>query len=124
MRIQQEYCDEVNNCISDAKLLEEYKKCVSVQNETTKLKNILDHVIDDEDKKEQIIDEYIYELIPAGTKGVIRGNQFNRIVKSIVLDFPLDPSRFEICFEKKCDNCEKEFVVIVELVLAYTAQKK
>lgn len=107
MRIQQEYCNKITDCLSDTNLLEEYKKCVSVQNETMKLKTILDHAIEDEVKKEQIINEYIFELIPAGTKGVIRGNQFNRIVKSIILAFPLllsNSSRFEICFEKKCDK--------------------
>jgi hypothetical protein len=44
-------------------------------------------------------------LIPAGTKGVIRGNKFNKIVKKYIVNLNLDANRFEICFEKKCDGC-------------------
>ena len=40
------------------------------------------------------------ELIPAGTKGVIRGNMFNNIVMNVINNLKLDNDRFEICFEK------------------------
>jgi len=43
----------------------------------------------------------IIRLIPAGTKGVIRGNKFNKLVKQNITKLGLDTERFEICFEKK-----------------------
>ena len=54
------------------------------------------------DKKEAIIDDYLLDLIPAGTKGVIRGNKFNNIVKETIKNINLDNKKFEICFEKQC----------------------
>jgi hypothetical protein len=53
---------------------------------------------------QQIIQEYIIELIPAGTKEVIRGNKFNNIVKNYIITINLDIKRFDICFEKKHNN--------------------
>ena len=55
-------------------------------------------------KKQKIIQEYLLQLIPAGTKGVIRGNKFNNIVKQFIAKLELDTYRFEICFEKKCEG--------------------
>jgi hypothetical protein len=34
----------------------------------------------DNEKKEAIINDYLLELTPAGIKGVIRGNKFNKIL--------------------------------------------
>ena len=45
------------------------------------------------------------DLIPAGTKGVIRGNKFNNIVKNIIENIKLDESRYTICYEKQCELC-------------------
>lgn len=47
---------------------------------------------------------YILKLIPAGTKGVIRGNRFNKIIKEEIINMELDKERFEICFEKMCET--------------------
>lgn len=44
------------------------------------------------------------QLIPAGTKGVIRGNKFNSIVKTVILELALDPEIFDVCFEKVCEG--------------------
>lgn len=51
-----------------------------------------------------IINDYILELIPPGTKGVIRGNKFNKIVKNTINNMKLSELRFEICFEKQCEK--------------------
>lgn len=56
--------------------------------------------------KEKIIEEYLPRLIPAGTKGSIKGNLFNKRVKDYILDLDLDKNHFEICFEKKCKEKE------------------
>lgn len=101
-RIKKEICYKTLEDLSDINLMCEYEKCNSVKNNIKKLSNILDKYID---KKiiNDIIREYLLELIPAGTKGVIRGNKFNKIVKEFILKLELDTDRFEICFEKKCD---------------------
>ena len=44
------------------------------------------------------------QLIPPGTKGVIRGNKFNNIVKQFITKLALDTERFDICFEKECNT--------------------
>jgi len=102
-RIKQEVCYETLEELTDAKLMCEYKDCNSVKNEIKKLSDVLGKYIDEE-TKQKIIQEYLLELIPAGTKGVIRGNKFNNIVKQFITKLALDTDRFEICFEKKCEG--------------------
>jgi len=117
-RIKKEICYETLEELTDSKLLNEYKECNSVKNEIKKLENILrKHT--DEEKTQKIIDEYLLDLIPAGTKGVIRGNKFNKLVKQNITKLGLDTERFEICFEKKC-----EFHFTTEIPDWYILEKK
>jgi len=102
-RIDKEICYDTINKLKDTYLINEYKECKSVQNAIKKLGLILDKHNIDTNKKELIIDDYILDLIPAGTKGVIRGNKFNNIVKNTIDNLKLSSERFEICFEKQCD---------------------
>lgn len=100
-RIISEICNDTINQLKDINLLTEYKESQSVKNEIVKLtKILLKHEIET-NKLELIINEYLLDLIPAGTKGVIRGNKFNKIVKNTIESMKLDENRFEICFEKK-----------------------
>jgi hypothetical protein len=102
-RIKQEICYESLEKLTDANLMNEYKECNSVKNEIQKLGNVLEKYTNEE-TKQKIIEEYILILIPPGTKGVIRGNKFNNIVKQFITKLELDTTpRFEICFEKKCE---------------------
>jgi hypothetical protein len=101
-RIKQEVCYETLEELTDAKLMCEYKDCNSVKNEIKKLSDVLGKYIDEE-TKQKIIKEYLPQLIPAGTKGVIRGNKFNSIVKQYITNLSLDTERFEINFEKICE---------------------
>jgi hypothetical protein len=128
-RITKEICYETLEELSDAKLMYEYKECNSVKNEIQILGNIIDlsiqsmlvemkqHVLDtlhvDLDNAcaglkhkytQKIIQDYSLHLIPPGTKGVIRGNKFNNIVKNFITTLELDTERFDICFEKKCEG--------------------
>jgi hypothetical protein len=103
-RVKQEVCYETLEELTDAKLMCEYKDCNSVENKRNKLSDVLGKYIDEETTKQKIIQELVLELIPAGTKGVIRGNKFNKIVKQRITEIALDPDRFEICFEKKCEG--------------------
>lgn len=105
-RIEKEICNETIDKLSDMNLLDEYKECGSVKNKITTLKTILKKHYIETNKQDEIINDYILELIPPGTKGVIRGNKFNKIVKKIIDNLKLDKERFEICFEKKCEICE------------------
>jgi len=104
-RINREICENTINKLTDTYLLNEYKECKSVKNEINKLELILDKYNIETNKKELILNEYILELIPAGTKGVIRGNKFNSIVKETINNLKLNNERFEICFEKQCQKC-------------------
>lgn len=101
-RIKREICHDTILQLTDAQLLDEYNQCNSVKNEINKLGSILDKHVN-ENTKQTIIQEYILQLIPAGTKGVIRGNKFNRIVKQSIMNMAFDVQRFEIQFEKKCE---------------------
>lgn len=102
-RIHSEICYDTIDMLKDDNLLEEYKECKSVKNEIHKMSSILDKHVG-ESTKRQIIKEYIFDLIPAGTKGVIRGNKFNEIVRKAITDMNLDSKRFKVCFEKKFDR--------------------
>ena len=101
-RINNEICYDTINKLSDISLLNEYKQCKSVQNEIKKLTEILDNHKIQFSVKDSIINDYILKLIPAGTKGVIRGITFNSIVKNVIINLNLDNEHFEICFEKQC----------------------
>ena len=79
-KIKDGLCRETIEKLCDAKLMDEYMECKSVKNEIKRLSNILGKYIDD-DTRQKIIGEYLPQLIPAGTKGAIRGNKFNKIVK-------------------------------------------
>ena len=101
-RINKEICYETVNKLKDTQLLKEYKECKSVKNEIDKLMEVLTKHNIASNKKELIINDYLLELIPPGTKGVIRGNKFNSIVKNTIENIKLDKAQFEICFEKQC----------------------
>ena len=102
-RIKQEICYETLEELTDIKLMCEYKYCNSVKNEIKKLSEVLEKYMDEE-TKQKIIQDYLLQLIPAGTKGVIRGNKFNNIVKQFITKLELDAYRFDIYFEKKCEG--------------------
>jgi hypothetical protein len=104
-RIDREICENTINKLKDTFLINEYKECKSVKNEIKKLELILEKYNIEIKKKELILNDYILDLIPAGTKGVIRGNKFNSIVKDTINNLKLDNERFEICFEKQCQIC-------------------
>ena len=99
-KILKDICYETIEKLSDDNLMPEYTESSSVKNKITKFSDILKRHIDD-DKIQGIIKDCLLEVIPAGTKGVIRGNKFNKIVKEYIILLDLDKSRFEVCFEKK-----------------------
>ena len=101
-RIGKEYSEDVTFQISDEKLIDKYKECQSVKNSVDELATILKkHSIEDS-KIERILEDYLPKLIPPGTKGVIRGNKFNQIIKEKIENMGLDKKIYSICFESKC----------------------
>lgn len=105
-RIEKEFCYKTSIELTDETLIDRYKDCPSVKKSITKLNIILSKYLNGEEYKQKIIDEYLLELIPPGTKGVIRGNKFNKIVEKLINSFELDKEDFDVCFEKKC----KEYI--------------
>jgi len=103
-RIDEEICQKTLDSLTDTKLLDTYKECSSVKKSINKLKNILKKHKVSEKQQEDIVDDYIIDLVPPGTKGVIRGNKFNHIVKDIILEMKLDEKIFDIQFEKKHED--------------------
>lgn len=103
-RIKQEICYETVAALTDEKLMDEYTKCNSVKKRIKKLEDVLDKYVKDEETKQLVVRDYASQLIPAGTKGVIRGNKFNKIVKTYIKKLELDEDRFEIRFESKCEG--------------------
>lgn len=102
-RIRQELCEFTLSELSDAKLLKEYENCPSVKNQIETLSKVIIQYTDEE-IKQKILQDYMIHLIPPGTKGVIRGNRFNKIVKNHILEMDLDTNKFDILFEEKCQD--------------------
>lgn len=96
-------CKETVNILSDEQLLDDYVQSKSVKKEIKILQNILSKYMD-ETTKDNIIKDYIQHLVPAGTKGVIRGIKFNKIIKQHIENLNLDKDKFDISFEKKCNH--------------------
>ena len=100
-RINNEICYDTIKKLSDSELLEEYKQTNSLKQRITELECILEKYVN-EDIKNNIINDYLLQLIPAGTKGVIRGNKFNKIIRNYILNLNLNSESYDICFEQNC----------------------
>ena len=100
--IKNSICYNTIRKLKDENLLNRYKQCKSVE---IAIKNFISLLEKDKIKSNIIsvlIDDYLLHLVPAGTKGVIRGNEFNLIVKKYIIELQLDPLKFSVYFEKKC----------------------
>jgi hypothetical protein len=102
-RIKDEICYNTIKILDDNNLIDEYIDCNSVKKEINKLEQILKLYIIEDDIIKNIINDYLLELIPAGTKGIIRGNKFNTIVKNYIIKLNIDINKYDIEFEKKCE---------------------
>lgn len=100
-RIKNEICLDTINKLTDLNLIEEYKKCKSVKETINKLKLVLEKNKIEQIKQELICNDFFINLIPPGTKGVIKGIKFNKIVKNFINNLNLNLNRFDIVFEKK-----------------------
>jgi hypothetical protein len=100
-RIQKEICKKTIFKLNDNYLLNEYKQTKSVQSKITNIHNVLTKFNIPKINKINITNELINYIIPAGTKGVIKGNKFNKIVQHHILNLKLDSNRYDIQFETK-----------------------
>ena len=94
---------EIINNLKDESLKEIYINSKSVKCRINILKKLLEKYNISEKIIEKIIDDYILELIPAGTKGTIRGNKFNDYVKKYILEMNLDKKIYDYKFEKNIE---------------------
>ena len=109
VRIKSEICYDTIERLRDVNLFPYYQQSPAVQERIRELRHILNRNLPDvvgEDTKTKIIQEYMSHLIPPGTKGAIRGNVFNKIVKNRILTLGLDTQRFDIAFEQQCHLCQ------------------
>lgn len=106
--IQSQVCHQAIGQLSDELLTPLYLQTKSVKTKIDEENAFLDKFIallaehPPEVAKTIIMTDRILQLIPAGTKGVMRGNQFNTIVKDKICSFNLSAERFDIQFEKQC----------------------
>lgn len=101
-QIEKEFDEKVFDQLSDVNLIDQYKDCKSVKKKVKSLAFILEkHNIED-DKKNNIINEYLFDLIPPGTKAAVRGNKFNKIIKEKIKEFKLDSNKYDVKFEENC----------------------
>lgn len=106
-KINSDFDSDIYKQLSDSSLLDVYKHQTSVIKQVEYLKTILEKNNIFKEKIDTIINEYILKLIPPGTKGVVRGNLFNKLVKNkIITDFA--NKGYEIEFEKKYNNTTDE----------------
>ena len=102
-RISSEFCAETVQKLTDFSLLSEYQECKSVKNSVEKLSKIIEkHAEISEETRDAILKEYLVEMIPPGTKGVIRGNKFNKMVQEKIIGLALPADIYEVAFEKNC----------------------
>lgn len=100
-RIQNELCRQTIHSLTENELMHTYKQTPSVQKKINTLQDILTNHTIENPTQQSIIDDYLIHMIPAGTKGSIKGNLFNQIVKHHILDMKIDNEQYDVCFEKK-----------------------
>ena len=96
-RIENDLCEQTIDLLKDKNLTKEYKESKSVIKKIDKLEKILSKKLSIKDT----IEEIILEIVPPGTKGVIKGLKFNKIIKTYINSLNLDKERFELEFEKQ-----------------------
>lgn len=103
-RIENEFDEHIYNLLKDENLNNIYKESKSVQDKINSLSEIFNKYEIDKIKQNSIINDIIDISIPAGTKGVIKGNFFNHLIKKEIENYNLPIDKFNICFEKKNPN--------------------
>jgi len=107
--IKEQICYETIDKLTDINLLQAYIESNSVKKNIKYLETILKKFINNNETINDIINEYLFKLIPPGTKSIIRGLKFNEIVRKHILNIELiNTPEFEIFFEKKCSDIHSD----------------
>lgn len=94
------YDEDSASRISDEALLPVYMESPSVRKNITCLEEVLRKNAVGEEVIQSVMRDYVARLIPPGTKGVIRGNKFNQIVRERIQSLPfLQSPLFTVKFE-------------------------
>jgi len=102
-RIRAEFNESMCNELQESKLLPRYIQSPSFKSARFKWEQSLSpYMSSDNIKTFTQSDWFMNEIIQAGTKGVIRGNRFNELIKEQIMGFALDPEKYDVCFEKRC----------------------
>lgn len=98
-RIKDEIDYNIIDSLKDENMINEYIKSKSVKIKIEKLKNVLKTTLPNLSnlERDNFIKEYTKEIIPPGTKGVLKGNKFNEYIKYIIIE---NISKYEIKFEQ------------------------
>lgn len=109
-RISREYNSSLEKELSDNNLMPQFLKQTSVKKKIEKKKSIFKNVEVPKEYIDNIINNqnWLEDIIPAGTKGNIRGYIFNFNIKNNIKNLNLDKKEFEVCFEKNCINVEEK----------------
>ncbi|ADO67106.1 hypothetical protein crov073 [Cafeteria roenbergensis virus] len=102
-KVNSYYCKNTEHKLSDLSLLEQFKEQPSTIKKLSLFKDLLKKNKVNNSTINNILDDILPIIISAGTKGIIRGLEFNKIVKETILNLNL-PNNLKINFEKKCDN--------------------
>ncbi len=102
--INQQVCYDTINKMSDENMFEIYKNSNSVKIKIKKATKRLEKYLDGVNLA-KAVDEEVMDNIPAGTKGVYRGNMLNKIIESHIKNMNFDPEEYEVAFERVCDSC-------------------
>jgi hypothetical protein len=105
-KINNTICFNVIDKIEDCNLMNVYLEQQSVKKNINILQTILDKYVDKSISK-KILKEYVPNLVPAGTKGVVRGNIFNKYIKEHLEEIE-EISHLELKFEKKHEKFQTE----------------
>ena len=102
-RIQQELCTRTIESLSEQALLATYKTTPSVKTKMNTLHEMLSVHNINGDTRQRIVADYVPHMIPAGTKGAIKGARFNKIVQERIETMCLDRCRYDVCYEQTHD---------------------
>jgi hypothetical protein len=99
--VKEQYDYDIEDKLSDQNLYGKFIKQPSVKNKIKCVNVQLKNVLHDNEQIGKVMNIMTEFLIPPGTKGVIRGLEFNNIVKN-TLEQNFNESNFDVCFEKHC----------------------
>lgn len=102
--VKQQVCYQTILSLSDKNLMDKYLNTPSVQKKCKNLNDKLTKYNISNEIKEILVKDIIKDIIPPGTKGAVRGYEFNLIVENKLrsMKFLQDSNKYELCFEKDC----------------------